>query len=295
MPNSSGHAVSLISGIQELTDQLDLIICDLWGVMHDGIRLHASAVEAISAARKHGIKTVFLSNAPRPRSHVREHLISMGLPEDLTDLVVTSGGLARDEVREKFRGKKLYHLGPEGDRNTVEGLPVEEVLHPDDADVILATDLDYPDVEKHRAWLQRAAENRTPFLCANPDRIVHVGDKLYQCAGAVADVYDAMGGEVRWFGKPTAYALQSCLKECGLPDNTAKNRIMMIGDSLQTDMAGAAAAGYRGLFIAGGIHREEFPELERQAENGKVSVQQFRKIFGAGKAVPHAVMQQLNW
>ncbi|UTW58437.1 TIGR01459 family HAD-type hydrolase [Kordiimonas sp. SCSIO 12603] len=295
MPNSGGRPIDLISGIREFSDQLDLIICDLWGVMHDGISLHPSAEIAIQKARAAGIKTVFLSNAPRPRFHVRDHLISMGLSEDLTDFVVTSGGLARDEVRANFRGKKLYHLGPAGDRNTVEGLPVVEVNHPDEADVILATDLDYRDVEKHRNWLKIAAEKQTPLLCANPDRIVHVGDKLYQCAGAVADLYEEIGGEVRWFGKPTAYALQSCLKECGLPADTPKNRILMVGDSLQTDMAGALAAGYKGLFIAGGIHRMEFPELERQAEDGRVSVAQFRKIFGAGKAVPHAVMQQLSW
>ncbi len=295
MPNSDGQSVALLGGLREQIDEYDLIICDLWGVMHDGIALYSHAVDAIQQARNANVKTVFLSNAPRPRDYVRNHLREMGLPKDLTDLVVTSGGLARDEIRDNFVGKRLYHLGPEEDQNTIEGLPVIPVKHPDDADVILATGLDYPTTEQHRSLLINAAERNIPFLCANPDRIVHVGEKLYICAGAVADMYEEMGGVVHWFGKPTAYSLQSCLKECGLPSDTKKKRILMIGDSLQTDMAGAKAAGYSGLFIAGGIHRDEYPELVKSAENEKVTPVDFRKIFGAGKAIPHAVMKRLNW
>jgi HAD superfamily hydrolase (TIGR01459 family) len=295
MPNSHGETVRLPAGLSEVASGLSLVICDLWGVMHDGIRLERGAVAAISEARAAGLETVFLSNAPRPRTYVREHLLSMGLPAPLADKVVTSGGLARDEVREDYAGARLYHLGPESDRNTVLGLPVEEVAHPDEAEVILATDLDFSDIEAHRHWLQRAAEKGVPFLCANPDRMVHVGEKLYACAGAVADLYSEMGGEVHWFGKPTAKALRSCLKEAAMPQDTPGERIIMIGDSLQTDMAGAKAAGYRGLFITGGIHRGEAPVLAAAARDGHVSVAAFRKIFGAEKAVPHAAMDRLVW
>lgn len=295
MPNRDGNEVRLIAGLGDMADGLKLVICDLWGVMHDGIRLHDGAVEAIRRARAEGIRTVFLSNAPRPRTHVRDHLREMGLPHDLTDLVVTSGGLARDEVRDLYDGARLYHLGPQSDHNTVAGLPVDQVEHPDDADIILATDLDFADMDAHRNWLKNAASRRVPFLCANPDRVVHVGETLYPCAGAVADIYADMGGEVHWFGKPTPQALQSCLKEVGMPDDTDTDSIVMIGDSLQTDMAGARAAGYRGLFIVGGIHRDEAPLLEAAAQDRRVSIDAFRKIFGAEKAVPHAVMNQLEW
>lgn len=295
MPNTSGTSVHMAAGLCELMDDTDLVICDLWGVMHDGLRLHADAVDAIQAARHGGTQTVFLSNAPRPRTYVREHLLDMGLPASLTDFVVTSGGLARDEVRDRYENARLYHLGPEGDRNTVEGLPVDEVSHPNDADIILATDLDFPDVEAHRPWLKAAAERGVPFLCANPDRIVHVGERLYPCAGAVADLYTAMGGDVHWFGKPTPQALRSCLREVGMDRDTPGARVMMVGDSLQTDMAGAGAAGYRGLFITGGIHRDEAPLLDQAANKGRVPVHSFRKIFGEEKAVPHAVMHALKW
>ncbi|MFC4348940.1 TIGR01459 family HAD-type hydrolase [Kordiimonas lipolytica] len=295
MPNSSGTSVHIAAGLSELMDETDLVICDLWGVMHDGLKLHSGAVDAIQKARAARAKTVFLSNAPRPRGYVRDHLLEMGLPSSLTDFVVTSGGLARDEVRELYSGAKLYHLGPEGDRNTVEGLPVQEVGHPDDAEIILATDLDFRDIDAHGPWLRTAAERGVPFLCANPDRIVHVGDRLYPCAGAVADLYASMGGDVHWFGKPTPKALRSCVKEVGLDADTTGERVMMIGDSLQTDIAGAGAAGYRGIFITGGIHRNDAPLLDQASNKGRVPVHAFRKIFGKEKAVPHAVMHSLKW
>jgi len=295
MPNRSGQNVSLPSGLRDIADELKLIICDLWGVLHNGESPYLTAINAIATARSTGIETVFLSNAPRPRSFVRAHLIAMGVPENLANYVVTSGGLARDEIRAQFAGSKLYHLGPASDQNTLEGLPVDFVDHPDDAEVILATDLDFGRVEDHRPWLAGAASRKVPFLCANPDRVVHVGDKLLLCAGSVADLYERMGGDVHWFGKPTAFSLLSCLGECGLAENTNPASILMIGDSLQTDMAGAAAVGCRGLFIAGGIHRADYPEIVAAAQDGQLTTDGFRKIFGAGKAIPHAVLKQLIW
>ncbi|WP_417451873.1 TIGR01459 family HAD-type hydrolase [Kordiimonas sp.] len=297
MPNRHAATISLSGGLSDFHTDLSLIICDLWGVMHDGIRLNEGAVDAIEKARAADIRTVFLSNAPRPRTHVRALLEKMGMPRALTDYIVTSGGLARDEVRARYQGAKLYHMGPDSDHNTVESLPVTMVKTPDEADIILATDLDFFDIESHRGWLQGAATKGVPFLCANPDRVVHVGEKLYLCAGSVADLYTEMGGEVHWFGKPMASALTACLPEVGLAArDVPRERVMMIGDSLQTDMAGAYAAGYRGLFIAGGIHRAEFPALTAASDaHGQVPVERFQNIFGAGKAVPHAVMEALVW
>ena len=248
--------VEVWQGIEEHLSRFDLIICDLWGVMHDGVNLHPEAEKAIRRARNNGVKTVFLSNAPRPREFIRRHLIDMGLANDLTDFVVTSGGLARDEVRDHFSGANLYHMGPESDHNTIEGLPVSFVDHPDKADVVLATGLDFSDPEQHRALLTVSANKKTPFLCANPDRIVHVGDKLFYCAGIVADLYEEMGGSVKWYGKPMPYSFNACLKEVGM-QNVPKERVLMIGDSMQTDIAGAAGVGFNSLLIASGIHRQE--------------------------------------
>lgn len=283
-----------IQRLSEISAMLDLVICDLWGVMHNGIIADPAAIDAIAKLRAQGIASVFLSNAPRPRYHVRDLLVNMGMPMHLTDLIVTSGGLARDAVRDEFQGSKLYHLGPKADHNTVEGLPVDLVSHPDEADVILATDLDYRDIAKHESLLSDARDRGVPLLCANPDRVVHVGEKLYACAGAVADLYSRMGGPVRWFGKPTPEALLSCISEAGL-SNVDNSKVLMIGDSLQTDIAGAHAANFRSLMIAGGIHRGDWPATMAALSKGKLSRSDFHRIYGDGKPVPDCVMHNLVW
>lgn len=296
MENPDSEAVEFTSGLRDLAPSLELVICDLWGVMHNGLKANPAAVKAIESVREAGVASVFLSNAPRPRGHVRDQLIGMGVPVPLTDYVVTSGGLARDAVRKEFANAKLYHLGPEGDRNTVDELPVDEVTHPDFAEVILATDLDFREVENHRNWLRRACEHGVPLLCANPDRVVHVGSKLYTCAGAVADLYDSMGGPVRWFGKPTPESLRTCVEERGLSSNTPGDKILMIGDSLQTDIAGAKAAGFNSLFIAGGIHREDWPAITRSLDDtGTLRSDAFEQLLGAGKPRPTFIMEKLVW
>lgn len=289
------NAVLHVSGLEELAPTLDLVICDLWGVMHNGVSVNDHAVDAISCLRRAGVASVFLSNAPRPRYHVRDQLLGMGMPETMTDYIVTSGGLARDAVRARFEGAKLYHLGPDGDRNTVEGLKVEEVSDPGDADVILATGLEHRDVTMHRDRLAGACEKQVPLLCANPDRVVHVGDKLFICAGALADLYEGMGGPVEWFGKPTPESLQMCVAERGLDSATPGNRILMVGDSLQTDIAGANAAGFGSLFIAGGIHREEWPNAIGRLNHRQLLEKDFHSVFGAGKPVPTTMCEKLIW
>jgi len=283
-----------IGNLSELADSVDLVICDLWGVIHNGITANPAAVEALSQLRASGVASVFLSNAPRPRYHVRDMLIGMGVPDNLTELIVTSGGLARDAVRSDYQDAKLYHLGPDSDHNTVEGLPVELVGHPNEADVILATDLDYGNIEKHRALLSGARDRGVPLLCANPDRVVHVGEELYACAGAVADLYDEMGGIVRWFGKPMPEALHSCVGEAGIIGVRA-DRVVMIGDSLQTDIAGAQAAGFCSLLIAGGIHRDDWNATLAAFKGGALARSDFHTIYGAGKPAPDWVMHNLVW
>ncbi len=293
--NTLEASVIALNGLHQIADTLTLAICDLWGVMHNGLKANPAAVDAIEKLRDAGVASVFLSNAPRPRYHVRKQLINMGLPEPLTDYIVTSGGLARDAVRNQFQDAKLYHLGPDEDRNTVEGLPVSEVHHPDDAEVILATGLDFRDVEQHRTELQNASEHGVPLLCANPDRVVHVGEKLYTCAGAVADLYESMGGPVQWFGKPTAQSLHTCVQERGLSADIAAERVIMIGDSLQTDIAGAEAAGFKSLFIAGGIHRTEWPMVQEKLNQNTLAQPVFHEIFGTAKPVPSYMMKFLEW
>ena len=289
--------VQPIIGLQEWQSHVDLIICDLWGVVHDGISKHDAAEKALLQARQAGITTVFLSNAPRPRDYVRDFLRSIGVSRDLLDFVVTSGGLARDAVREQYQGARLYHLGPKSDGNTVEGLDVQLVEVPEKADVILATGLMFERVEDHRNLLQNAARKKIPFLCANPDRVVHVGDKLLLCAGTIADIYAELGGPVIWHGKPTAESLLACLPAASLDAKELPlERIAMIGDSLQTDIAGAKAAGVRSILVGGGIHRDHMLGVQTYIDDLKAIPEDiFANVFGHGKPVPDVLINQLKW
>ena len=290
-----------LAGLKQIIQDYDLVICDLWGVMHNGLKIHDPAAHAISMVRQSGAGSIFLSNAPRPRDYVRNHLQAMGLDASLTDHVVTSGGLARDEIRHRFIGSALYHIGPEDDHNTIDGLPVTLVDTPAQADVLFATGLDFPDVSAHRAYFEKPVRHGAPFLCANPDRVVHVGDKLILCAGSVADLYLQMGGNVHWFGKPVADSLLSCIKEAGFDTDTQDlSRVLMIGDSLQTDIAGARAAGVKSLLIGNGIHRGQTQALQQDMDRGLViTADHFASIFTSGEtsttSLPDYIMPSLCW
>lgn len=284
-------------GLRDHVGTCKLIICDLWGVMHDGITLFDSAVNAILMARLKGIKTVFLTNAPKPASVIRSQLADKGLPEDLLDHIVSSGSQARAYVRDHLSGKKLYHQGPDHDHQAVEGLPVTISPTLDGADFIFASGLDYPTAAAHQSALDQALARRMPFLCANPDRVVHVGNKEWICAGAVAEIYQAMGGETHWFGKPTPSAFAACAEKAGLADTLAADDVLVIGDSMLTDMAGAAAAGHQSLLITSGIHRNSFKHCDLQAETTLdwSTVKGLPDTSHTHNAQPTAVMSSLRW
>lgn len=286
--NNKTDFYQYLPGLGALLPDLDLIICDLWGVMHDGVALNDPAVKAIAAARDAGVKTVFLSNAPRPRRTVADQLLSMGMPQSLTDLIVTSGGLARDHIRRDHSASRLYHLGPESDQDILHDLPVTLVDHPSSADVILASGLNFPEIEDHRTYLSEAARAGVPFLCANPDKVVHVGHQLIPCVGAIGDLYQEMGGPAFFYGKPETFAFQACFEVVGVNAHQRQNRVLMIGDSARTDIAGAAKVSILSLLITGGIHRDHFP-----ADETIVSAKELRKRLNPHTAMPTYLMHQL--
>ncbi len=284
------ESISWWSGLQGNIDAYDLIICDLWGVIHNGLALNSAAVDAILAARKLGKKTIFLTNAPRPRSYVREQLHGLGLPDSLLDLVVTSGGLARDTVRQNYTDAKLYHMGPDKDKGTVEGLPVTLVKTLNEAEVILATDRDFDPIDDYKTLLQPIADKQVPLLCANPDKIVHVGDRIQHCAGAVADIYETLDGPVEWFGKPTPAAFEACMHEAGFDPATDKSRTLVIGDSVRTDIRGANQAGLDSLLLTQGIHRDSLGNF-----SSAIPTNTFLDVIAPHTALPSAVTDYLRW
>ena len=276
---------------EALLGEAPLVIADLWGVVHDGVKALPDAVDCLIKTREAGVPVALLSNAPKPVSFVKSFIESIGVTANAYDMLVTSGSIARDHVRDEFSGKKLFHLGPLLDHITVEGLPVELVSSPDSADVILATGLQAEDGPSHAEMLRGAAEAGILMLVANPDRVVHIGDDLMLCAGVVGDCYEALGGPVHWCGKPMREAFETCAERLTIPFASLQGRAIMVGDSLKTDIAGAEAAGINSVLIAGGIHRGD----ALFDKGGDIAVDIFRKTYGDSVSLPANWMRQLSW
>jgi HAD superfamily hydrolase (TIGR01459 family) len=249
-------APPILSGLREIADDYGALVCDVWGVVHNGLHAYESSCDALRRFRNGNGPVVLLSNAPRRVQDVKLQFARLGVPEDCYDAIVTSGVAARVDLAGRAGSGKLamFHLGPERDRGIFEGLPIActDVAH---ASVVLCTGLFDDDVETpdhYKALLTQSERRGLTMLCANPDIVVQRGDKLVYCAGALAQAYASLGGNVVYYGKPhrSIYELASAsMKQAGRP--------LAIGDGLHTDIKGANGAGFDALFIADGIHRAE--------------------------------------
>jgi len=255
--------IRVIQGMRELASEYDGFILDLWGVVHDGTAPFPGVLdcmERLIGARK---RIVLLSNAPRRSDDVMRRIAKIGVPERLYHGVLSSGQEAwlhlthRDEPFYAALGRQCLHIGSERDLEMREGLDLAFVETPADADFILNTGpAEWEDtLETYAPILRDALGRRLPMVCANPDLVVVHNGKPALCAGALAEEYQRLGGQVRWHGKPYPSVYDSCLGPLGIDD---KRRILAIGDSLRTDIAGASGAGIDSLFVAGGIHAAEF-------------------------------------
>jgi len=246
----------LISGLSEIAPNHDALICDVWGVIHDGQRYHPAAAEALFRFKQSHGPVILLTNAPRVPAEVAAQCASYGLPDGCYDAIVSSGGAARDELirRSAARTLPLYYIGPDRDLPMIEGLdiartPIEE------AQVALCIGLVDDMTETPADYADRLAAMKArglTMLCANPDLVVHRGTRLLYCAGSLAKDYEALGGEVIYYGKPHLPVYEAALKAAG---NPAKP--LAVGDGLLTDIRGANKAGLDVLFIADGVHGED--------------------------------------
>ncbi len=251
-----------LAGLGDLVNDYPYLMCDLWGVLHNGLFAFPEAVSALSDARKEGAKVIFVSNSPQREWVVREILQSLSVGPDVFDGLVTSGELARTYMIDNFKNQIFFHLGPGSDRRTIESVPLRETAEPEAADVILATGLIYQNVDDHGPFLQNAAARKIPMLCANPDRLVYHAGELAVCAGAVADLYEAMGGPVIWLGKPAPPPYEACLRLFSVMagKSVRSDQVLMIGDGLVTDIPGAIKCGVKSLFVQSGVHSHEIEE-----------------------------------
>lgn len=248
-----------VTGLDSLVSRYPFIMCDLWGVLHDGSFAFPKAVEALAAARKAGAHVILVSNSPQRVSVVEDRLRSLTVDSNAYDALVTSGELAREYLVRHFEKRIFFHLGPSSDRQTIESVSLTETRQIEKADVIVATGLAFQSVQDHGPLLESAAKREIPLLCANPDRIVRHAGQLAVCAGAVADLYESLGGQVIWLGKPAPPPFETCFRlfETLSGKLVEPAQVLMIGDGLVTDIPGAENMGTGSLLIESGVHHHE--------------------------------------
>ena len=241
----------------ELDPRYRLILCDLWGVVHDGVELYPGAATRLRQWRAQGRCVVLLTNAPRTEDAVEQQLRRIGLPSDCWDAIATSGEAGIAAI--KALGKEVGFIGTSGDREVLESRGVR-IAGDDDFSDLACTGIreGEPDPQQYRAELERLADRDVHLHCLNPDRLVVRGGVPEACAGALADIYQMLGGRVTWYGKPFHAIYEHALRRAG---NPPKDEVLAVGDGLQTDILGAARMGFDTIFVAGGIHSgEPFPE-----------------------------------
>lgn len=290
------ETIAILSGLVEIADRYDGFILDLWGVLHDGERPYPGVIECLERLRSAGKQVCLLSNAPRRCASVVRKLEGMGIGRDLYTHVLTSGEATFDALRDPpdawhaALGRALLHLGPERDTDIYQELDYEVVPSVEAADFVLNTGIDSYDetVADHEATLAACAARRLPMVCANPDLVVMIGSSMAICAGMLALRYEEMGGDVRYHGKPHAPVYRRCFSLMGIAD---PRRILAVGDSLRTDVAGANAAGIDALLVTGGIHMEELGT----AWGERPDPSRLARIVTDGGQRPTAAIPHLVW
>jgi HAD superfamily hydrolase (TIGR01459 family) len=251
---------SILPGIAPIVDRYDAFVVDLWGCVHNGLAAYPTAADALERLGRAGKRRLLLSNAPRRAAVIPPQLARMGLePGRHFDDVLTSGEAcwqALHDRRDPFHaglGRRALHVGPERDLSLFEGNGLARTTDPEEAEFVLFTgpNDDGFGLAEHEALLAASRARHLRGVCANPDREVIRGTQRLICAGALASVYEGLGGEVAWHGKPHAPIYGLALERLGRPERA---RVLCIGDGLLTDVAGANAAGLDSAFIPGGIH-----------------------------------------
>jgi HAD superfamily hydrolase (TIGR01459 family) len=245
-----------MSFLDRLDPRYRLILCDIWGCVHDGVRLYPGAADRLLQWRREGRTVLLITNAPRTAKAVEAHLCRLGLPRESWDAVATSGDAGIAALR--ALDSPVGFLGTASDRHVLEGADVR-ISEQEEFTDLACTGLEEarPDVSDYAQDLEQWAGRGVRLHCLNPDRVVVYGGVTVPCAGAIADVYEALGGEVAWYGKPYPAIYGHALKLAGGP---GLDQVLAIGDGLQTDMLGAARMGFDAVFVAGGIHAgEAFP------------------------------------
>ena len=288
----STTASTFSSHFSTVAPNYDVLLSDVWGVVHNGVAATANACEALRQFRARGGTVVLITNAPRPGDFVQRFIDGLNVPRDSYDAIVSSGDVTRALVHERA-GERVAHIGPPRDLPIFEGLDAS-VVPVESADYVVCSGLhddttegpdDYDDV------IATMLKRKLPMICANPDIVVERGDHLVYCAGAIADRYAAKGGDVTYAGKPyrPIYEQAMAAAHQARGRDTGRSRVLAIGDSVRTDLKGAAAFGIDCLFVTAGIHAEELGG-RHNPDAAALSA-----MFKDAQVAPKLVMRQLVW
>lgn len=292
-PTHSSRVPPIVAHAGSILERYDVLFCDVWGVVHDGVRAYPKASEALIRFRERGGTVVLLTNAPVPIHRVEAMLEARHVPPVAYDAIVSSGEIALAHMAEKGY-RAVYFIGPRGrdaaffEKSHARDVPLAV------AEAVVCTGLTddvNETVESYKDVLAEARALDLPFVCANPDLVVDVGGRLFLCAGALADAYAHLGGEVFWAGKPHASAYAGAKETAERIRGAAvpSHKILVIGDAVRTDLTGAQLAGLDALFVAGGIHRHD------AMTGDAIDPNKLAALFPPGTPPALAAMTGLAW
>ena len=270
--------MKLIRGLRQIQSKYDTFFIDLWGVIHNGIKLYSGAVEVLENLNKLNKRFVLMSNAPRPSKSVEKFLLELKLNKILVKNVFTSGEAALKSLQRNEYGKNFYHLGPQRDSNLFSGFESNK-KDLKDADFILCTgllDSHYNSLKYYENLLKKYTH--LIMVCTNPDLVVHRGHEQEYCAGTLAEIFKGIGGKVIYFGKPYPEIYKFCIKD--------NEKILIIGDNIRTDIKGANNMKLNSLLITDGIHKSEFVNLQ---------LKNYDKILEKYEAKTNYYQKELTW
>lgn len=290
---SRDPAIEMISGLATIAQRYDLILSDVWGVLHDGVTAFPDASDALVRYRGGGGRVVLVTNAPRPGFVVARQLDRLGVSPEAYDTVVSSGDLTRTLVRGR-EGQVAYWIGPERDVRLFDDLDLR-FGSIEEADYVICTGLvddERETVADYAGMLERMAERHLPLICANPDIIVERGDRLILCAGALAAAYNELGGETVTAGKPhrPIYEAAMAAGATAMGREPEPAAVLAVGDAIRTDVAGARGFGLDVLMTARGIHSEALGVLGDTFDQAVAL-----EWLSRQSAQPTAMMTQVVW
>ncbi|PNG25967.1 TIGR01459 family HAD-type hydrolase [Methylocella silvestris] len=291
----------LIAGLSEIADGYDVILSDVWGVVHNGASAFAGAADALGRFRARGGAVILITNSPAPSRIVTAQLNELGFPSSAYDAVVSSGDVTVSLLIERS-GQSLFHIGAPQETGLFEEVAARDGHAPRfapiaSADFVLCTgfiDFFSETPEDYDERLKLIFARKLDFLCANPDLVVEVDGALSYCAGAIAERYERLGGNVIQAGKPFAPIYDRALTLAGAARGGAveRARVLAIGDAMRTDIRGAAKQGFDSVLVTSGIHRDALHGAAEHAAIHAAALQQFVLDFGLR---PSAAIAQLVW